>query len=43
MVNNPCFLVLTRAGSSSNSKLHDVAENLCRSGEISTAKLPRQG
>ena len=35
------FLVLTRASSSSNSKLRDVAELLTRSGEIASAKHSR--
>jgi hypothetical protein len=35
------FLVLTRASSSSHTKLREVAEQLTSSGEIDTAKRPR--
>ncbi|WP_427170790.1 GAF and ANTAR domain-containing protein [Arthrobacter sp. 92] len=36
------FLVLTKASSSSNIKLREVAEDLTSSGEIPTAKRPRR-
>ncbi|WP_427175068.1 GAF and ANTAR domain-containing protein [Arthrobacter sp. 92] len=36
------FLVLTKASSSSNSKLRKVAQDLTSSGEITTAKHPRR-
>jgi GAF domain-containing protein len=35
------FLVLSRASTTSNTKLRDVAENLCSSGEISPEVRPR--
>lgn len=35
------FLVLTRASSSSYTKLREVAEHLTSSGEIATAQRPR--
>lgn len=34
------FMVLTRASSSSNIRLRDVAEDLARSGELATVKYP---
>ncbi|WP_427175246.1 GAF and ANTAR domain-containing protein [Arthrobacter sp. 92] len=36
------FLVLTRASSSSNTKLRDVAEHLCSSGEVPAAGALRE-